>query len=87
MVRRLIRIWWFPFAWCLFWSLATVGYLRAQEVPKADCAADLDKLRSYASLLKNDRDQKEAALAEAGVQVRNLQAEIEKLKKAAAPAK
>ena len=50
--------------------------------PAFNCTVELDKLRAYASILKGDRDQKEAALAEYGSQLRALTAELNALKAA-----
>jgi hypothetical protein len=60
-----------------------VRHIQAQEPqkdPLAQCQIEVERLRAYSSILKGDRDQKEAALAEYGVQLRTLQAEIARLK-------
>lgn len=48
--------------------------------PLAQCNVELERLRAYATILKGDRDQKEAALADHSQQIRALTAELAKLK-------
>jgi hypothetical protein len=79
--------WWWPLLVILPVGLAAglfVGLPARSEEPQKDplaqCQIEVERLRAYSSILKGDRDQKEAALAEYGVQLRTLQAEIARLK-------
>lgn len=61
-------------------TVGQAAYGQVPPPPVVDCSVELDRIRGYAVILKGDRDQKEAALAEYGAQIRTLQAEIARLK-------
>lgn len=80
MTRRLLE----ALLYAVMVGGATVSVLWAQDTQKPDplatCNVELERLRAYATILKGDRDQKEAALADYDHRVRALTAELAKLK-------
>lgn len=68
----------------LVWAVPYLPYRASAQEPQKDplatCSLELERLRAYATIIKGDRDQKEAALASYGQQVQALTAELAKLK-------
>lgn len=84
--RKIKRAVWGISLMALAFSIA-IAEIAAGQAPATpppaqpfNCQVELGKLQAYAAILKADRDQKEAALAEYGSQLRALTAEINALK-------